>query len=69
MVLYKPIAEVTEAEFDNMFAIAEDITTCLKAGIVHHVIAMRFGLEEIAEAHEMQENGKAIGNLVLIISQ
>ncbi|MBD0307532.1 MAG: NADPH:quinone reductase [Microcoleus sp. T1-bin1] len=48
---------------------AEDITTCLKAGVLRHVIAGRFALDEIAAAHEMQESGRAIGNLVLVVSQ
>jgi NADPH2:quinone reductase len=47
---------------------AADITTCLQAGIVRHVIAGQFALEEIAAAHEMQESPRAIGNLVLAIS-
>jgi NADPH:quinone reductase len=47
---------------------AEDITTCLKAGVLRHVIAGRFALDEIAAAHEMQESGRAIGNLVLVVS-
>ncbi|MCC3502876.1 MULTISPECIES: NADPH:quinone reductase [unclassified Microcoleus] len=45
---------------------AADITTCLKAGVLRHVIAGRFGLDEIAAAHELQESGSAIGNLVLL---
>ncbi|MEG3861541.1 NADPH:quinone reductase [Microcoleus sp. herbarium12] len=47
---------------------AADITTCLKAGVLHHVIAGRFGLDEIAAAHELQESGSAIGNLVLLMN-
>jgi NADPH2:quinone reductase len=47
---------------------AEDITICLKAGVLRHVIAGRFALDEIAAAHEMQESGRAIGNLVLVVS-
>ncbi|MBW4567935.1 MAG: NADPH:quinone reductase [Tolypothrix carrinoi HA7290-LM1] len=45
---------------------AEDITTCLKAGL-HHVIAQRFPLSQIAAAHEMMESGQAVGNLVVEI--
>lgn len=47
---------------------AADITTCLKAGVLRHVIAGRFALDEIVAAHEMQESGSAIGNLVLVVS-
>jgi NADPH2:quinone reductase len=45
-----------------------DITTCLKAGVLHHVIAGRFALDEIAAAHELQESGRTMGNLVLAIN-
>ncbi len=48
-------------------AAAEDITTCLKAGILNHVIAQRFPLSEIATAHEAVESGRAIGNQVVEI--
>jgi NADPH2:quinone reductase len=48
-------------------AAVQDITTCLKAGL-HHVIAQRFPLSEIAAAHEMMESGKAVGNLVVEIA-
>jgi NADPH2:quinone reductase len=45
----------------------EDITTCLEAGILKHTIAQQFTLDQIAQAHEMQESGTAIGNLVIEI--
>ncbi|MEG4446129.1 NADPH:quinone reductase [Microcoleus sp. AT9_B5] len=47
---------------------AADITTCLQAGVLRHAIAESFGLEEIVKAHEIQESGRAIGNLVLVIN-
>ncbi|MEG4323306.1 MULTISPECIES: NADPH:quinone reductase [unclassified Microcoleus] len=47
---------------------AADITTCLKAGVLHHAIAQRFALDEIAAAHELQESGRAVGNLVLVMN-
>ncbi|MEG4392590.1 NADPH:quinone reductase [Microcoleus sp. BROC3] len=47
---------------------AADITTCLQAGVLRHVIAESYGLDEIVKAHEMQESGRAIGNLVLVVS-
>jgi len=47
-------------------AAAEDVTTCLKAGVLHHVIAQRFPLSEIAAAHEAVESGQAIGNVIVI---
>ena len=46
---------------------AEDITTCLKAGVLNHVIAQRFPLAEMAAAHEAVESGRAIGNQVVEI--
>lgn len=50
-------------------AAIEDITTCLKAGVLRHTIAQRFRLSEIAQAHEIMESGKAIGNLVIQIGE
>jgi NADPH2:quinone reductase len=47
---------------------AKDINTCLEAGFFKHVIAQRFTLDQIAEAHELLESGRAIGNLILEIS-
>ena len=47
---------------------AEDITTCLKAGVLRHVIDRRFTLDQIAAAHERMESGKAVGNLVIEIA-
>ena len=48
-------------------AAAEDITTCLKGGVLNHVIAQCFPLSEIAAAHEAVESGQAIGNQVVEI--
>jgi NADPH:quinone reductase len=48
-------------------AAIDDITTCLKAGVLHHAIAQRFQLSEIVTAHEMMESGRAVGNLVVEI--
>jgi NADPH2:quinone reductase len=45
-----------------------DITTCLQSEHLQHQIAQRYRLDQIAEAHEMQESGKAIGNLVIELS-
>ncbi|MBD1842048.1 NADPH:quinone reductase [Cyanobacteria bacterium FACHB-63] len=44
---------------------AADITTCLKAGVLKHQIAERFPLDRIAEAHELMESGRAIGNIIV----
>ena len=50
-------------------AASRDITTCLLGGTLRHIIAKRFGLSEIVQAHEMMESGKAIGNLVVEIGE
>lgn len=42
-----------------------DLTTMLKANRLTHNIAARLPLEKIAEAHEMVERGRVIGNVVL----
>lgn len=46
-------------------AAIEDITRCLETGTLQHQIAQRFRLDQIVEAHELQESGTAIGNLVI----
>lgn len=43
----------------------EDITTGLQAERLKHVIASEFPLNQIVEAHELLESGKAIGKIVL----
>lgn len=48
-------------------AAAIDITTCLEAGKLHHQIAQRFPLNQIAAAHRAMESGRSIGNLVIEI--
>ncbi|MBE9013302.1 NADPH:quinone reductase [Pseudanabaenaceae cyanobacterium LEGE 13415] len=44
---------------------ATDVTTCLQEGVLKHQIAERFSLDRIAEAHELMESGKAIGNIIV----
>jgi NADPH2:quinone reductase len=39
----------------------------LEQGSLRHAIASRFSLDSIAEAHELVESGRAIGNVVLDI--
>ena len=48
---------------------ADDITACLTAGKFHSRIAQRFTLEQIADAHEAVESGRAIGNVVISLSE
>ncbi len=48
-------------------AAAGDITRCLQDGVLRHVLAQSFPLEEIVAAHEMMESGRTIGNLLLEI--
>ncbi len=44
---------------------AEDIIKALEAGALHHNIARRFALNEVAEAHEAQDSGNTIGKVVI----
>lgn len=45
-----------------------DITALVEAGRLLHVIGARFPLERIVEAHQAQESGKVIGNIVVDIA-
>jgi NADPH2:quinone reductase len=51
---------------DRAAAISQ-LTAWLDQGILKHVIAYRFPLDSIVEAHEQVESGRAIGNVVLDI--
>jgi NADPH2:quinone reductase len=42
-----------------------DLTRWMKAGRVKHAVATTMPLERTAEAHELLEEGKVIGNIVL----
>jgi NADPH2:quinone reductase len=46
----------------------EDITRMMEAGRLTHNVAATFPLAEIVKAHEMVEQGKAIGNVVMEIA-
>ena len=41
------------------------LTSMLKTNQLQHNIAARLPLERIAEAHELVEQGRAIGNVIL----
>jgi NADPH2:quinone reductase len=43
------------------------VTELLAAGKLQHNIAARLPLEQIAEAHELVESGKATGNVVVSV--
>ncbi len=45
-----------------------DITALVEAGRLLHVIGARFPLERIVEAHQAQESGKVVGNIVVDIA-
>ena len=49
-------------------AAIKDITTALEAGALHHNIAQRFRLTEVAAAHDAQDSGKMIGKAIVEIS-
>ena len=44
------------------------LTALLESGALMHNIAARLPLDRIAEAHELVESGKAVGNVVLSVS-
>jgi NADPH2:quinone reductase len=44
-----------------------DITTALEEGALHHNIAKRFLLSEVAAAHEAQDSGKMMGKAIMEI--
>jgi NADPH2:quinone reductase len=46
-----------------------DLDTLLSSGGLQHNIAARLPLSEIAAAHDLQESGKAIGNIVLDVAR
>ena len=46
-----------------------DITAALEAGRLRHTIGARFPLAEIARAHEAQESGRVLGNVVVQIGE
>ncbi len=43
----------------------ENITRWLESGAAKHLIAARFPLQEVVAAHELQESGKYVGNIVI----
>ncbi len=45
-----------------------DITTALEAGALHHNIAKRFSLNDVAAAHEAQDSGKMMGKAIVEIA-
>jgi NADPH:quinone reductase len=45
---------------------AKDLTEAMRTGELHYPIAARFGLEQIADAHEMAENAGAAGRVIVI---
>lgn len=48
---------------------AEDIVRLVERGRLTHHIGARFTLDEIVRAHEAQESGKVIGNVVLRVAK
>lgn len=52
---------------DDRAAALAQLTAWLEQGRLQHVVASRFPLESIVEAHEQVESGRAIGNVVLEI--
>ena len=48
---------------------AADVLRLCEAGRLLHVIGARFPLERIVEAHEAQESGKVMGNIVVEVGK
>lgn len=48
-------------------AAINDINAALEAGALHHNIAQRFSLNQVAAAHEAQEGGEMIGKAIVEI--
>jgi NADPH2:quinone reductase len=46
-----------------------DLTAMMREYLIHHNIAARFPLTQIAEAHDLVENGQAKGNVILMVEQ
>jgi NADPH2:quinone reductase len=44
-----------------------DLDRLIRAGGLEHRIARRFALGETAAAHELQESGQAVGNIIIDI--
>lgn len=44
---------------------AEEVSACAASGAYVPKIAVTLGLDQIAEAHELQESGKAIGKILI----
>jgi NADPH2:quinone reductase len=44
----------------------EDLTHWLEAGALTHRIVAEYPLERIVEAHEAVEQGRSIGNVILV---
>jgi len=51
----------------SMRQAAEEISACAASGAYDPRIAKTYALDEVAEAHELQESGKAIGKVLLRI--
>lgn len=47
---------------------AEDIVALVERGRLAHQIGARFTLDEIVRAHEAQESGKVVGNIVIRVA-
>lgn len=44
-----------------------DLTTCMEEGTLHHVIARRFPLSEVAAAHDAVDSGRRGGKVIIEI--
>jgi len=60
---------VYEMEAAEREACVRELGTLLREGALQHAVALRLPLAQIARAHEIVEEGRAMGNVVLDIPQ
>ena len=56
---------IYEAPRTALDAAVRDINTLIEEGRFKHQVATRYGLDEIAVAHEAMESGKEIGKILI----
>jgi NADPH2:quinone reductase len=59
---------IYEIDSDDRRSILDELDAMLRAGRLHHTIGRRLPLSQVAYAHDLVEQGVAIGNVVLDIT-
>ncbi|MGC1575460.1 MAG: NADPH:quinone reductase [Beijerinckiaceae bacterium] len=60
---------IYEAPRTALDAAVRDINTLIEEGALKHQVATRYGLDEIASAHEGMESGKEIGKILIGVGE